>query len=738
MAGPLIGALRVSLSAETSAFEAGMKRSQRQAAQTASSIQGSFAKANNALKAGIAGFLGGISLGAIISAGKAALEYAGSLAEVAQQLGVTAKDLQVFRFAAGQVGVKQEQLETGLSKLTITLGKVAAGAKMPAAALNAIGISVDQLKGKNTGEALRIIADGLQKIPDRAQRAAVEVALFGKSGAMLDNLLSGGSGAINELSAAAEKLGIILSDEQIQNADETADKLNALKTVLSAQIAGIVANNTDAILALADAFSQLVRAAGDAGRELNRLFATAQSRVLELRGNFAEAARARGSVFQSDKVESIPGQSVTIKLPALPSTGARSEGLDIGRFLAGGGGRKARADHSAQDALRDAFQFDQELRRSKIETLRLQQQLATNIEDRTSIGIDILNAEQAAFDAEQRYKVALFNLTKGKEGLSEAQAAQFKLEYDKRDALEREALLQEEEEQRARDFAELDQHDFDRQRELLEARADIAETASERRKIELDLLRITYAQRKQALQNIIDTSKDFKAVEDARRDLELLNKTQPLAEQGVIQRTRGPMEDYLASLPTTAAKLNEAMERLQVEGFEGLIDSVLALSEGTKSATQTFLQTLKAFVLGMARLELQRMLGAQLQSGGANLGGILGAIGSLFGGGGGGTASSIASAANSFLSSRPGFASGGSFGIRGMGGIDRNILSLNGLPIARVSYGERISIGNDNMPRSRSGGRGDTYITVNTPDANSFRMSEGQIARSWKRRMDRA
>jgi hypothetical protein len=54
------------------------------------------------------------------------------------------------------------------------------------------------------------------KVTDRSQRAAVEVALFGKSRRALDNLLSGGSAALNALTDAAEKLGIVLSDEQIQ------------------------------------------------------------------------------------------------------------------------------------------------------------------------------------------------------------------------------------------------------------------------------------------------------------------------------------------------------------------------------------------------------------------------------------------------------------------------------------------------------------------------------------------
>jgi len=46
----------------------------------------------------------------------------------------------------------------------------------------------------------------------------------------------------------------------------------------------------------------------------------------------------------------------------------------------------------------------------------------------------------------------------------------------------------------------------------------------------------------------------------------------------------------------------------------------------------------------------------------------------------------------------PGFASGGSGVFGGMPGVDRNLLSINGSPIARVSKGEAFSVGNDNRP----------------------------------------
>lgn len=72
----------------------------------------------------------------------------------------------------------------------------------------------------------------------------------------------------------------------------------------------------------------------------------------------------------------------------------------------------------------------------------------------------------------------------------------------------------------------------------------------------------------------------------------------------------------------------------------------------------------------------------------------------------------------------PGFATGGSFMVGGKGGIDNNLLSLNGQPVARVSQGETVNVtpsGGSNSPSIM------ISMNIQTPDADSFRRSQGQI-----------
>jgi hypothetical protein len=174
-----------------------------------SSLQGAFATLG-----------GAAALGGLTALVQRSLDYASSLGEVAQQLGVTTKDLQEYRYAASQVGISQEEIDKGLAKLTVTMGQARDGAKKPVAAFQELSniLGKDVLENAATaGDAIPLISDALSKVQDPARRAALEVQLFGKTGQKLDTLLAGGGDAVNQLRDAAESLGIVLSEEQIAN-----------------------------------------------------------------------------------------------------------------------------------------------------------------------------------------------------------------------------------------------------------------------------------------------------------------------------------------------------------------------------------------------------------------------------------------------------------------------------------------------------------------------------------------
>jgi hypothetical protein len=182
------------------------------------------------------GLLGiGIGIERIVSAGRAALDAAAGLGELAQQLGVTTDTLQTLQFAGTQAGVSTEQLETGIAKLTKTIGDAATGNKAAIDAFNALGVGVLDTQGKirSTDAVLGDVAEALSKIPDPAKRAATEVDLFGRSGQRLDTILTGGRDGLRAYQREAQNTGQILSRDLIQQADTASDRIAAMESAWS-------------------------------------------------------------------------------------------------------------------------------------------------------------------------------------------------------------------------------------------------------------------------------------------------------------------------------------------------------------------------------------------------------------------------------------------------------------------------------------------------------------------------
>jgi lambda family phage tail tape measure protein len=367
------------------------------------------------------------------------------------------------------------------------------------------------------------------------------------------------------------------------------------------------------------------------------------------------------------------------------------------KFLAGGGGKKGGKKEPkgpADTSLRDAHQFDQELRRAQMDILRAQQDLSTSYIERNTIAVQILDAERAAFKATLDYEVA------AKEKTS-AQAGQLLALYDTKDSLERQRIIAEEQAQAAEDSARLNDLTFELDRDVLQSQQVLAETSKEQREVQLRLLDLFYRQETARLEAVLadERSSDL-AKEEARRRLVGLGETRAAATEEVMRGTRSPWEEYAAGIPDTADKMQEALERVRVDGVEALSDSLVGVITGVKSVGDAFKEVANQIIADLLRIYIRKMLVGALGNALGGMGGIFGSSSTSVGHvSGGGTLPP--------LPGIPGYASGGSFSVLGRGGTDRNVLSLNGLPIAKVSHGERVNVSNDNI-----GGGGAARVTI--------------------------
>ena len=173
---------------------------------------------------GLAGALGGlvpaVGIAGLAALGKRSIDAADNLNDLSQRTGVGVESLSRFGRAAEDSG-------TSLDSVAKSMGKLAKGIVDPASktseALKSIGISSTDASGKiRSMDAVMLdIANRFQKMPDGAEKTALAMQLFGKSGAELIPMLNGGREALSQYSAT-------IDTEMAQAADKFIDAINAI------------------------------------------------------------------------------------------------------------------------------------------------------------------------------------------------------------------------------------------------------------------------------------------------------------------------------------------------------------------------------------------------------------------------------------------------------------------------------------------------------------------------------
>ncbi|MCL2640649.1 MAG: hypothetical protein FWD53_07385, partial [Phycisphaerales bacterium] len=123
-------------------------------------------------------------------------------------------------------------LEGGIKKMQRTIYQAATGSKTATAALAQLGLTVDDLRGLSPDAQFKLIADKLTAIHSPAVRAAMAMAIFGKSGMDLLPMMSRGAAGIDAMQEEARRLGLTSSEASVAIGVKLAEALSTLWTVL--------------------------------------------------------------------------------------------------------------------------------------------------------------------------------------------------------------------------------------------------------------------------------------------------------------------------------------------------------------------------------------------------------------------------------------------------------------------------------------------------------------------------
>lgn len=324
----MLGSLLVSLGLESAQFDRGLKRSE----SSLEKFTNFAGKGMLALGSAVAG--ASAAMGLLV---RNSINVADEISKAASIIGIGTEELSRLRYAADLSGVSFESLQTGVLRLNRNMVAVTNGGKAASATFAKLGIDVMNADGslRSSSDIMADVADKFAGMEDGAQKSALAMELFGKSGAQLIPLLNGGSAALEQLTGEADKFGIVIDAETGRKAEAFNDNVTRLKgafeavaTQIAAELLPIMVDLTDSLVDSAsgmrefarDTFQALQRVS-DMGRGVKVLVAD----MFNLGSNTGLAGRAMAN-FRNILAQTFPRLRAIINL--LSGIGREARTLD--------------------------------------------------------------------------------------------------------------------------------------------------------------------------------------------------------------------------------------------------------------------------------------------------------------------------------------------------------------------------------------------------------------------------
>lgn len=155
------------------------------------------------------------------------LKTADSISKNARATGMSAESYQKLNYAAQQSGIGMEQTVKAVQTMQ---KQMYAGS----AAFKTLGLDMDKVGRMTSAQQFEAVGAAVAKIQDPAARSAIALQLFGREGGRVVDM----AGSFGELSAEAERMGLIMDSGALK----TVEKFNDLMSTMKLKIMAVFVN----------------------------------------------------------------------------------------------------------------------------------------------------------------------------------------------------------------------------------------------------------------------------------------------------------------------------------------------------------------------------------------------------------------------------------------------------------------------------------------------------------------
>jgi len=235
------GSIIIDLLMRTGSFETDTKRAEK----TLQELQDRVTKVGTAI---------GVGLVAAGTAAFAAFSHfsamAGEFKDLEEETGAAAEALASLSIAGAVAGVSVADLAGQMNRLTKNLSGVDDESSAAGAALAALGIPIEDFKQLDPVGQIDALTKAFNSFADGSSKTAVAMALFGKQGAQMLKVFK-------ELESEGGRQ-VILTQQQIELADEHADKAAKLRATLTAYAQAAATDVLPAMNELTEAAKEMI------------------------------------------------------------------------------------------------------------------------------------------------------------------------------------------------------------------------------------------------------------------------------------------------------------------------------------------------------------------------------------------------------------------------------------------------------------------------------------------------
>jgi len=195
---------------------------------------------------------------AMIGLTKSSLANVDVLTKQARTLGLTTSAFQKMTLVAGEAGIESGKLSSMLGLMQRNIVELQQGTKLQTESFGRLGLSIKDLQGLSPDEQFAKIAASLDAVKDPAEKTALAMEVFGRSGKDAINMLSDYSAKAANAAKFQNEFGIAVSQFDAETIEAANDAMGRLGMIVTGVGNIIAANVAPALVALSNGFIELV------------------------------------------------------------------------------------------------------------------------------------------------------------------------------------------------------------------------------------------------------------------------------------------------------------------------------------------------------------------------------------------------------------------------------------------------------------------------------------------------